>query len=1097
MACTLNTMPKVRITILVGVFLGVSLPGNVIRVEAHDRGRIVGLVTDSTGAVLPEVVITATNLSTGIHSRAATGASGQYVIPYLPAGTFRLTAELSGFKTHVCVGVVVQVAQSVRQDIMMEVGEISETVVVSPHHEVQSENSTVATVISNKQVVELPLNGRSFTELTLLVPGAVPNPNPIFLTRGTNVSVSGNRSENNNFTLDGVNNNETFFKQYAVQPSLDAIEEFVIQSNVSSAEYGLAAGSQINVVTKSGSRQFHGSLFEFLRNDVFDARDVFALEKPRFRQNQFGGSLSGPVPLPGRGLETTKTFFLFSYEGFRFRRDSNIYSTVPTAAMLAGDLTRDVTGKPALPIYDPATTRPDPNHPGEWLRDPFPGNVIPRDRLDPIVALYAQRFLPEPNLLGRAANFLNTRPGTNNSDQFTVRIDHKMNDRNTLFGRFSCVNSMALRPGALPAVSNSLGNYFRNLALGYLHILNPTTTLDFKIGYHRNNLRVADSAPGGLAGVEDFLKTTGIQGVAIKNPAIPLYPQLRVAGLFGVNQDGFPFPDDTYQILASLSRTQSRHLLKAGVDVQHRRNMDDGLFSAIYTFTKDPTTDPQNVEGSGQALAAFLLGLPHQAQRNVGDTAALMRNNSYHLYFQDDWKATRRLTLNLGLRYEYTQWPRHRDNKLASFDLDAGRFVWAGFNPVTGEAPNVEPTIVPPDRNNFAPRFGLAYLLDDRTTLRGGYGIFYNSNFLWEAQGTRGNWPYAINETLAALNTEYPTSPLKQTFTPDLKVGPGSTVAPSAQHIVNRNNRVGYSQQWNLHLQHALGKSLILDAGYVGTKGTKLSIFISGNDPVPGPGDPNPRRPYPELGAVSLMTNVATSIYHGLQVKAEKRFSHGMSLLASYAWSKAINVGGDGFALSSSPQNSRDLKADRGLSLFHRQHNFVVSYVYTLPFGRGQTFFSNAQGLANSLLTGWEVNGITTVRTGQPIGVGIPRDIPNVGSRGFVVRPNLLRDPKLAEPRPERWFDTSAFAEPPRYSFGNAGRNILLGPGTYDWTFGLFKNFDGFERQHRIQFRVEAFNLMNRINFANPDTSFDSPTFGQILASSPARQIQFGLKYLF
>jgi hypothetical protein len=1091
-------MSHFRATILLSACLGILCPAIAPHLSSQgDRGRIVGSVSDSTGASLPKVAITATNLGSGIRSRTVSSDAGHYVLPYLSAGTFRLTASLSGFKTHVLARVVVPAAQTVRQDIALEVGEISQSVEVTPDQLLQSESSTASTVIDNKLVVELPLNGRSFTELTLLVPGAVPNPNPIFLTSGTNVSVSGNRSENNNFTLDGINNNETFFKQFAVQTSLDAIQEFVIQTNVSSAEYGLAAGSQINVVTKSGTNLFHGSLFEFLRNDIFDARDPFAQQRPRFRQNQFGSSLSGPVLLPGADREASQTFFLLSYEGFRFRRDSNIFSTVPTPAMLTGDLSRDVTGKIARPIFDPATTRPDPDRPGSRIRDPFRGNQIPASRIDPIVARYAQKFLPEPNLPGRPANFVNTRPESNDSDQFTVRIDHKPSERNTLFGRFSFVDSRALRPSTLPAVNNTLGNHFRNLALGDTHVFNPSTTLDLKLGYHRNNLRVADSAPGGLQGVLDFLRLTGIQGVGIKNPAIPLFPQLNVAGLFSVSQSGFPFPDDTYQAVASLSRTQARHLLKAGMDIQHHRNMDDGLFSAIYTFTKDPTTDPQDMEGSGQSLAAFLLGLPNQAARNIGDTAALMRNNSYHVYFQDDWKVSPRFAVNMGLRYEYTQWPRHRDQKLASFDLETGRFIWAGRNPVTGEGPNTIPAIVLPDRNNFAPRFGLALLLNERMTLRGGYGIFYNSNFLWEAQGVRGNWPYAISETLAALNTVSPNSPLKTTFTPDLEVGFGSPVTPSAQHIVNRRNRVGYSQQWNLHLQRELGNGLMLEAGYVGTKGTKLSIFVSGNDPSPGPGDPNPRRPHPALGSVSLMTNIATSSYHGLQVKAEKRLSQGMSLLASYAFSKAINIGGDGFALSSSPQNARDLRADRGLSVFHRQHNFVVSYLYELPFGNGQRFFSSRHAILNELLGGWEINGVTTARTGQPLNVSIPRDIPNIGSRGFVVRPNLVGNPKLSTPGPSGWFDTSAFAEPAPFSFGTAGRNILIGPGTHNWTFGLFKNFDLHERRQRVQFRMEAFNLFNRVGLANPDTNFDSPTFGQILNSVPARQIQFGLKYLF
>jgi len=1087
-------MPK--LIVASGIVLCCLSPTTLLHAQS-DRGRIVGTVRDSTRAVLPKVSITATNLGTGFRTRGVSSDSGYYVLPYLPAGTFRITAELSGFKTQVRGRVVLQVAQTLRQDITLEIGELSETIDVSPERVLQSETSTAATVIDNHQVVELPLNGRSFTELTVLVPGAVPNPNPTFLTSGTNVSVSGTRSENNNFTLDGVNNNETFFKQFAVQPSLDAIQEFAIQTNVASAEYGSGAGSQINVITKSGSDTLHGSLFEFVRNDVFDARDAFAKQKPSFRQNQFGATISGPLLIPRAEPVSHNTFFMVNYEGFCFRRDSSIYSTVPTAAMLAGDLSHDVTGKPAAPVYDPLTLRPDPAQPGAWIRDPFPQNIIPKDRIDPIASIYAQRFLPEPNLPGLAANLVNSKPGKNDSDQVTIRIDHKINESHTLFGRFSGVDSRALRPGPLTTVDNTLGNYFRNLVLNSTDVLSPSMTFDLKLGYHRNNLRVADSAPGGFAGVSEFLADTGLQGVSIKSQTIPLYPQLNVSGLFSVNQSGFPFPDDTYQAVASLSRIQGKHFLKMGMDLQHRRNMDDGLFSANFTFTKDPTTDPQNVHGSGQALAAFLLGLPNQAYRNVGDTAALMRSNSYHTYLQDDWKVSHRLTLNLGLRYEYTQWPRHRDNKLASFDLEEEKFIWAGTNPVTGEGPNTIPTIVPPDRNNFAPRFGLAYLLNSRSTVRGGYGIFYNSNFLWEGQGVRGNWPYAISEALTALNTTQPASPWKTTFTPHLDVQPGSTVAPSAQHIVDRRNRVGYSQQWNLHVQRELARDLLVEAGYVGTKGTKLSIFLSGNDPEPGPGDPNPRRPHASVGPMSLMTAVATSSYHSLQLKMEKKFVQGLGILGCYTFSKAISIGGDGFGMSASPQNSRDLSADRALSAFHRRHNFVMSYVYELPFKYRSFGGGRWTTLGAHLLEGWEINGITTARTGQPINVTIPRDIPNIGSRGYVVRPNLVADPRLPDPSAAAWFNAAAFEEPDSYQFGSAGRNVVTGPGVYNWTFGLFKNIDLQEKQRRIQLRIETFNLFNKVNLSNPDTNFDSTTFGQILAAAPARQVQFGLKYLF
>ena len=322
------------------------------------------------------------------------------------------------------------------------------------------------------------------------------------------------------------------------------------------------------------------------------------------------------------------------------------------------------------------------------------------------------------------------------------------------------------------------------------HLFNATTIFDVKLAYHRNNLQIAEQGPSDLATVEQWLQTTGIQGIPIKNANVPLYPQFFIAGYTNPSQDGYPFPDDTYQILASLSKTKGKHFLKFGMDYQNRRNLDDGLFSANIDFTKTPTEDPQNAASTGQAVASYLLGLPTNALRNVGDTTALMRWSGYYFYFQDDFKVNSKLTLNLGLRYDYTQWPRHRDNKLGSFDLETGKYLWATTNPITGEAANTFPTVIHPDKNNFAPRVGIAYLLNNKTTVRAGYGWFYNTNFLWEAQGIRGNWPFAISETKTNLNATAIDSPLKTTFAPYTSTGPNTNVPPDAQHIADRNRRV-------------------------------------------------------------------------------------------------------------------------------------------------------------------------------------------------------------------------------------------------------------------------------------------------------------------
>ena len=518
-----------------------------------------------------------------LRRQATTDAKGASV-PSLPPATYTVTAELKGFKKGVNAGVNLLVNQTFRTDLTLQIGEVSQTVEVQAEAPLlQSETSTVGTVIENKQVVELPFNGRSFTELTYLIPGAVRQQGAIFQTGGSRVSVSGARAEDNNYTLDGVNNNETFFKAYAVQPSIDAIQEFKIQTNITSAEFGQAAGANINVATKSGTNDIHGVVFEFLRNNVFDARDAFAPEKPTFKQNQFGGQAGGPAI-------KNKTFWFFNYEGFRSRRAAQALGTVPTPEMFNGNLAFDHTGKPAPQIFDPLTTR---TVNGRLVRDPFPGNIIPANRIDPIIKSYIALFYPAPNLPGQNANIVNPQSGSVDANQFTTRIDHKISENNNFFSRFSYVQSEQLNPNALGRSINSTGNDFRNFMISDTHLFNATTILDVKLAYHRNNLQIADKGPSDLATVKQWLQTTGIQGIPIKNENVPLYPQFRISGGYSSpSQDGYPFPDDTYQILASLSKTKGKHFLKFGMDYQNRRNLDDGLFSANYRVLEGPNRRP-------------------------------------------------------------------------------------------------------------------------------------------------------------------------------------------------------------------------------------------------------------------------------------------------------------------------------------------------------------------------------------------------------------------------------------------------------------------------------------------------------------------------
>ena len=566
-------------------------------------GTIVGTITDESGAAIPHVAVTVTNEATSASRSVVTSESGNYTVTSLQPGPYTVQAEMKGFRTEVQNGLKLDVNQTLRADIALKVGDVNERVEVSATAvTLQTDSSTVATEVDNKKVVELPLNGRSFTQLTVLVPGAVGTGTGTYQSSGTTVSISGLRSENNNYTLDGVNNNETFFKSYGVQPSIDAIQEFKVQTNITSAEFGTGAGANVNVVTKSGSNQFHGDAFEFHRDNHLTTEDYFSQKanepKPVFRQNQFGGTFGGPI-------KKNSTFFFVSYEANRFSQGSSSLSIVPTAQQLAGNLSLDFQGNPAPQIFDPASTVVVNGN--VISRTPFQGNIIPASRIDPAMLAYAKVFLPAPNTNVNGNNYINTSPNVLNGNQGMIRIDQRLGNNNMLTGRFNINDSHNIQPTSQPAVDNTVGNTFTNAMISDTQTFGATTVLDVRLGYHRNNLEITDNAPGGASATAAYINTYGFQGVpSVKG--IPLFPQYSVGGLFSVSQQGYPFPDDTWSLLGSVSKTTGKHLLKIGWDFRYMHNLDDGYFTGNFNFTSDATNDPQNVSTTGQSMASYLLG---------------------------------------------------------------------------------------------------------------------------------------------------------------------------------------------------------------------------------------------------------------------------------------------------------------------------------------------------------------------------------------------------------------------------------------------------------------------------------------------------------
>ena len=1052
--------------------------------QATELGSILGTVTDPQNAAVPNAIARVTNVGTGIAREAITDAQGSFAARALVPGSYTVEVTAPSFQKQVQSNIKLDVGGSVHLDFRLTVGQVTEQVQVTAEATLlQTNESNVNTVISNTQVVEMPLNGRNFNSLTRLTPGAVRGTSAGAETiQGETFAVAGDRSDNTYYSLDGMYNNGTFFKTAAIHPSVDAIQEFKIQTNTS-AQYGAAAGANINVMVKSGTNSFHGSIYEFLRNDALDSRPYFAQGVTPYHQNQFGFTVGGPVLIPKVFNGRNRTFWFFNYEGNRIRQGNDAFETVPTPAQISGDLSKTLTGAQAPPIYNPYT-----NHVvnGVLVRDTFPGNIIPANLIKPYSTAYAKLWFPTNLLPNAANNFVNTTPYRRDDDQVNVRIDQKLSDSNNLFGRVSWSDLGSSDQGNLPLATQVTFNKYVGAVLNDTHVFNPTTVLNMRLGYLRANL---GQGPG-----EHFIQTYRDAGITntplnFRNFDYPI--NFQISGYTNPNLGNLVNgPDFTYQSSISLTKTYGRQTFTLGYDYTRLRIFHDSVFSS-FSYDNLPTSDPQNVSNTGQALASFLLGMPSTASRIVGQTDLDLRQNLHHIYIQDDVKVNSRLSLNLGLRWEYDQWPHHIRGRLSGFDTITGQFFWASTNPVTGQPANVRPQIADPRYANFAPRFGFAYRLTDKTTIRSAYGIFYNANFSWEWSDSRGGWPFSLSDNLTALNTGTaltPTENLFQSFDP-------RTANPQNQHTVSRDVRTPYMQNWNFGIERQIAQDTLIELNYQGSKGTHLGSFLSTNDPLPGPGDPDPRRPFPIAGAISELKHIATSRYEALTVKVEKRFSKGFSLLGSYAYGHSIDLNSE-FG-GTSPQNNACVRCDLGNSGFDQRHVANVSYVYVIPAVSG---WNRALRAA---VSGWEIAGISTLESGRPYNIGINFDNANVGARGNFQRPNLVGDPfpsgfTSGYGPAQLYFDPTAFAVAPRYQFGNLGRNAFHGPGFYNTDVGLFKNFALPWEGKRIQFRSEFFNAFNNVNFGNPNSTVGTPNFGQITGvQNRSRQIQFGLKLVY
>jgi len=1137
--------------------------------------QVTGQVSDPQGAVVPGTKVIAINSGTGLKRETVTNEDGYYTIPLLPPGSYQLTVQKDGFKPISQSGINLQVEQVARLDFKLEIGAATETVQVTGATPLlERETSAVGHMVDNRKIVDLPLNQRNPLTLALLTPGVSGS-----VTRGFNLqlSINGGRLGTNEILLDGIPaapQADGGVKNVTVVPSVDAVREFRVQTSNYSAEFGLTGGGIINLIYKSGTNALHGSLYEFLRNSVFDANNFFAnrngVPLASFKRNQFGGSIGGPVALPKKlfgpfGYDGhNKTFFFFSYEGLRERAGANLTTTVPTEAMRRGDFSglRNAAGQPIL-IFDPLTTRAAGSG---FVRDAFPGNIIPANRMDP-VARNVLRYYPLPNRPGDANTGFNNlvASGTSPYDltQWDAKIDQQLSDRQRFAARFSRRTvANTFRPvffsgGDIGLAQDSLTSteVAHNVAFDYNLTVSPTYLVNFRYGFARNLFDILTPSTG-------FDPTVlGFPAYFRNNLDQLVFPRIAPTGYLPVGHGdalgigGAAFEGHIWQL--ANTKSLSRHLLKYGGELRlfrnnNRQGGNNGNFNFSRAFTQGP--NPQ-VATAGDGFASFLLGLGAGAfTKNL----KFVSTQSFYsgFYLNDDWKATSRLTFNLGLRYDLSTPRTERFNRHNYFDLQVANPLGAQIKDKPGfsECPacaNLQGGLVfaseqdrklyENDWNNLAPRFGFAYQAMKKTVVRGAYGIFFSTPTTAAAgtiglNGYRSDSPFQGSLDGGLTPNNYLRDPFPTGYIPVSGNSLGLlTVVGQNTTSTLRDGITPYTQNWNFGIQHELPGSILLEASYVGSRGVHLidnSISLNQLEPkylalgaklldqVSNPffglittGVLSTRtvqrryllRPFPQFDQINAQyVTGASSIYHSFQLKAEKRFSQGLSLLLAYTNGKLIDNDSQqngNFGREGVRQNTYDRRADRSISPNDISQRLVISYVYELPFGRGLTFGRDWNRAAEVLLGGWQINGITTFQTGQPLAISGPSTCNCFNPGG---RPNINGSAKLSGPVVERlsgYFDTSVFSATPLYTFGNAPRTLpdVRAPGTRNWDFSLFKNFRVSEGLN-VQFRAEAFNLFNTPRFGFPDQNFGNlgRGFGQITsqANSP-RQMQFALKALF
>ena len=1066
-----------------------------------NTGELVGVVRDESGGVLPGAEVVATHLATGFAIHRVTGTDGRFFMGSLPIGDWEVAAELPGFRRVVQTGIVVEIGRALDLEFHLDLGQITEEVTVTASTPLlQRTTAEISDVIENREVEQIPLNGRQFLQLAQLSDAVVIPPGG---TRGAALqqagplpNVGGQRAGHNIYLLDGVKVTDELFNNLVINPSVDSIQEFKIQKSMYPPEFGGKASALINVATKSGSNRNHGSAFTFVRDERFDAHNYFdprGEPVPPLDQGQFGGTFGGPIA-------RDRTFVFLSYEGQRTTRSLTRTFSVPSEAVRGGDFTGHD------PLCDPLTRDPGTGACGSY----FAGNRIPSERVDPLARAFLER-VPLPNSgAGEVQNLTSVEPSQSDIDQFSVRIDQRIGTSDQAFMRFSTFDAYDLQPFGtsvqqetlIPGFGRTLSTRTRNLAASYTRTIGTSMLNETRFGWMRVN--------GGQEGLNrgvDFAAATGLLGVT-RDARDVGFPQIDTGGLYSAMGDPTSFVfrrNEHFEVYNNFLIDRGAHRLKFGGYWFHLRfrpeNPDTARGRFLYTG-----------RFSGNAFADFLLGHPVQGRSGVGgrgDEDA--RTNWVHLYAQDDWRVGDDLTLNVGLRYEINQHLRDLDNRLSTIDVSVpgGRYVIASddegnISPAAQELLPLIPipwvtsaeigwdrSLLRPSRTRFAPRLGFAWVPDDdgRTVVRGGYGIFLNQ------------WAYSVQ---TAFTRNLPFFFLKQVdvpagqFVPSfdtrtmLASDPTGSIGGS---IMDYDFRVEYTQTWSGGFQTEVLPSTVFELFYMGSYTIGADNSTIHNVPRPGPGSISARRDIPQLSGIRAIRFDGKSIYHAVTFKFLRRLRGDVAFDVAYTLSRseddASSPGPTAFE-ANVPQDVRNIfPGENALSSFDHRHQFVGSATYELPFQR------RAGGWREGLLGHWRLNAIVTAQSGAPFTVNVTDDHANIGA-GPAQRPDLTRDPNL--PRGERtvehWFDTEAFALQAPFTFGSAPRNPVFAPGYANVDLAVAKSW-GLGNGSRLEFRWEIFNLLNRANFDLPNRFYGSPNFGRIFSALNAREMQFGLRYAF